>query len=78
MKKIGAPLLGLAKYIYYTRHRDQLQLPQAKTTKYQGSFRINGARAYNSLPRNIRSASDFSIFKSMAKRHFKRFCTESH
>ena len=78
MKKIGAPLLGLAKYIYYTRHRDQLQLLQAKTTKYQGSFRINGARAYNSLPRNIRSASDFSIFKSMAKRHFKRFCTESH
>ena len=38
---------------------------------------MNGACAYNSLPRNIRSATDFSMFKSLAKRHFKRFCTES-
>ena len=65
-------------HAYYTRHHDQLRLPQAKTTKCQGSFRINGARAYNSLPRNIRSATDFSKFKSLAKHHFKRFCTESH
>ena len=65
-------------HAYYTRHRDQLRLPLAKTTKYQGSFRVNGARAYNSLPRNIRSATDFNMFKSLAKRHFKRFCTESH
>ena len=64
-------------HAYYTRHRDQLRLPQAKTTKYQGSFRINGARAYNSLPRNIKSATHFRMFKSLAQRHFKRFCTES-
>ena len=29
---------------YNTRSRDLLRLPFAKTTKYQGSFRINGAR----------------------------------
>ena len=47
--------------INVTRQRDQLWLPLAKTTKYQGSFRINGARAYNSLPSktsNIISATD--------------------
>lgn len=51
---------------HFTRQRDQLRLPLAKTTKYQDSFRINGARAY------IRSARDLNTFKSSAKRHFKR------
>ena len=31
-------------HAYYTRHRDLLRLPLAKTTKYQGSFRFKGAR----------------------------------
>ena len=31
----------------------------ASVFKYQGSFRINGAHVYNSLPSEIRSASDF-------------------
>ena len=37
---------------YYTRSRDLLRPPFAKTTKYQGSFRINGARTYNTLLKN--------------------------
>ena len=62
---------------HFTRQRDQLRLPMAKTTKYQGSFRINGARAYNFLPSNIRSATDFNTFKSLGKQHFKRQCVQS-
>ena len=62
---------------HFTRHRDQLRLPLAETTKYQGSFRINGACAYNSLPSNIRSTKDFNMFKSLAKWHFKRQCVQS-
>ena len=62
---------------HFTKQRDQLRLPLANTTKYQGSFRINGARAYNSLPSNIRSVTDFNTFKSLAKRHFKRQCVQS-
>ena len=58
---------------HLTRQCDQLQLSLAKTTEYQGSFRItcNGARAYNSLPSNIRAVKDFNKFKSLAKRYFK-------
>ena len=35
---------------HFTRQCDQLRLSLAKTTKYQGSLRINGASTYNSLP----------------------------
>ena len=42
---------------YNTRSRDLLHPPFAKTTKYQGSFRINGARTYNALPSvNLKSS----------------------
>ena len=34
---------------YNTRRRDLLRLPLAKTAKYQGSFRINGTRAYKCI-----------------------------
>ena len=44
----------------------------AKTTKYQGSFQINSARAYNSSPpANVRTVKDFNEFKSLAKPYFK-------
>ena len=56
---------------HFTRKYDQLRLPPAKTTKYQGSFRINGGRDYNSLPSNIRAVKDFKKLKSIAKRYFK-------
>ena len=58
---------------HLTRQCDQLQLPLAKTTKYQGIFRItcNGTHAYNSLPSNIRAIKDFNKFKSLAKWYFK-------
>ena len=52
----------LAHQLHYhlTRQCDQLQLPLAKTTKYQGIFRItcNGTYAYNSLSSNIRAIKD--------------------
>ena len=45
-------------HAYYTRHRDLLRLPLAKTTKYQGSFRFKGARAFNTLSLSIRSVNE--------------------
>ena len=57
---------------YNTRSRDLLRLPFAKTTKYQGSFRINGARTYNTLPRIIRQVETLSEFKIKLKHHFKQ------
>ena len=57
---------------YNTRSRDLLRPPFAKTTKYQGSFRINGARTYNTLPRIIRQVETLSEFKIKLKRHFKQ------
>ena len=57
---------------YNTRRRDLLRPPFAKTTKYQGSFRINGARTYNALPRIIRQVETLSEFKIKLKRHFKQ------
>ena len=57
---------------YNTRSRDLLRPPFAKTTKYQGSFRINGAQTYNTLPRIIRQVETLSEFKIKLKRHFKQ------
>ena len=57
---------------YNTRSRDLLRSPFAKTDKYQGSFRINGARTYNTIPRNIRQVATFSEFKIKLKRHLKQ------
>ena len=48
---------------HFTRRCDQLRLLLAKTTKYQGSFQINSARAYNSSPHaNVRTVKDFNEF----------------
>ena len=49
-----------------------LRPPFAKTTKYQGNFRINGARTYNTLPRIIRQVETLSEFKIKLKHHFKQ------
>ena len=57
---------------YNTRSRDLLRPPFAKTTKYQGSFRINSALTYNTLPRIIRQVKTLSEFKIKLKRHFKQ------
>ena len=40
-----------------------VSVPLPKTTKYQGSFRINGARAFNSLPKSISHSNKFSDCK---------------
>ena len=34
---------------YNTRHRDVLRPPLAKTSKYQGSFRVSGTKIWNSV-----------------------------
>ena len=44
----------------------------AKTIKYQGSFRINGARTYNTLPGNIRQTETLSEFKIKLKRYLRQ------
>ena len=52
-------------HAYHTRQRDLLRPPLVRTIKYHGSFRINDAHAYNSLPSEIRlvsSASEHSFF----------------
>jgi len=46
--------------------------PSKKLPEHQGSFRINGARTYNTLPRIIRQAETLSEFKIELKRHFKK------
>ena len=47
-----------------TGSRYLLRPPFAKNTKYQGSFRITGARTYNTLPRIIRQVETLREFKS--------------
>ena len=58
---------------YNIRSRDLLRPPFAKTATYQGSLRrINGARTYNTIPRNIRQVETLSEFKIELKRHLKQ------
>ena len=58
---------------YNIRSRDLLRPPFAKTATYQGSLsRINGARTYNTILRNIRQVETFSEFKIKLKRHPKQ------
>ena len=68
---IGEFVDASAIHAYRTRHRDLLRIPLAKTTKYQGSFRINGARAYNLLPKDIRMANTIKEFKIKTTRHYR-------
>ena len=53
-----------------TRHSDLLRLPQARTTKYQGSFRFSGAKIWNTLSLELRSTHDINKFGFGLKRHF--------
>ena len=57
---------------YNTRPRDLLRLPLAKTAKYQGSFRLIVARAFNALPTKKLNAIYLKEFKILAKHHLKR------
>ena len=58
-------------HAYNTRHRDQLRLPLAKTTKYQNSFRYNGAKTWNMLPLRLRTETSFLKFKIDLKKFLK-------
>ena len=57
---------------YNTGSHDLLCSPFAKTSKYQGNFRINGTQTFNTLPRNIRVVEMFSKFKIKLKCHLKQ------
>ena len=54
---------------YNTRNKDLIRVPRAKTTKYQSSFRCNGAKLRNTLPANIRKETTLSSFKLKIKTH---------
>ena len=58
---------------YNIRGCDLLHLPLAKTAKYQGrvSQYVNGARACNALPQNIRQTEKLSEFNIKLKCHLK-------
>ena len=43
--------------------RDMLRVPYARTQYYENSFRIDGAKNWNSLPLNIRTTSSIESFK---------------
>jgi hypothetical protein len=58
-------------HAYNTRHKDNLRLPLAKTTKYQNSFRYNGAKIWNRLPLNLRNQTRFSKFKIDVKKYLR-------
>ena len=47
-------------HAYNTRNKDLIRLPLAKTTKYQTSFRYNGAKAWNDLPYKLRIENPLS------------------
>ena len=58
-------------HAYNTRNRDLLRLPLARTKKYQGSFRYNGAKTWNLLPSSFRNETRFSKFKIDLKKFLK-------
>ena len=55
---------------YNTRHKDLIRMPLAKTSKFQSSFKYNGAREWNSLPSYLRQESSLSLFKKNLKKKF--------
>ena len=57
---------------YNTRSHDLLRPPFTKTTEYQGSFRINGAWTYNTLPRIIRQLETLSEYTIKLKCYFEQ------
>ena len=54
---------------YNTHHKDLICMPLAKTSKFQSSFKYNGAREWHSLPSYLRQESSLSLFKKNLKRH---------
>ena len=67
---------GVASYVLSNLHNSIVALSRSPSiqmpmSEYQGSFRINGARTYNTLPRIIRPVETLSEFKIKLKRHFK-------
>ena len=52
-----------------TRHRDNLNIPQHRLTKFQHSTSYLGPVIWNSLPLHIQDSPSITIFKSRLKRH---------
>ena len=55
---------------YNTRNKDLLRLPLTKTTRYQSSFRYNGAKTWNNLPYKLRIENSLSKFEKGLRLHF--------
>ena len=78
MSKQLSPTIPLDEFkhsSYYhndnARHRDLLRLPLARTSKYQSSFRYNGAKTWNLLSTKVRNTSAFLPFRKVLKSFFK-------
>ena len=56
-------------HTYNTRHKDQIRLPLAKTSKFQSSFLYNGAKVWNTLPAYLRSITSLTNFKTKLKQY---------
>ena len=56
-------------HTYNTRHKDQIRLPLAKTSKFQSSFLYNGAKVWNTLPAYLRSITSLPNFKTKLKQY---------
>jgi len=50
--------------------RFDLKIPFAKKDLLKNSFRVQGAKIYNSLPRTIRESCNFNVFKRASFKHF--------
>ena len=58
---------------YNTRSHNLLRPPLARTGKYEGNFRINETRTYNTLPGNIRQIETLNDFKIKLKLHLRQY-----
>ena len=45
----------------------QLRIPFSRTTYYENSFTVNGAKLWNSLPNELRKLSNINTFKNAVK-----------
>ena len=50
--------------------RSDLDIPYAKKDIFKNSFRVQGAKIYNSLPCGIRESCSFNVFKRASFKHF--------
>jgi len=65
------------KQNHYTRHNQDLSLPDHKTDKYSKSQYYMGIKLFNKLPVNIKHAKDRNSFKVMLRKVLVEQCLYS-